>query len=93
MQQVDLVLRSHILYSSLRSDIRASQARQLLVHCIPHVVENVRDLRLEEYYFANGIYTDVWRGSLGSRTVAVKVWRGVALAAHSREPFVIVSHK
>jgi hypothetical protein len=55
------------------------------------VLENPLELSLDEYYFANGVYADMWLGNLGNRVVVAKVWRGASLSSESRQRFVAVS--
>ena len=58
--------------------------------CFEHLLKNDSPLKLDDFYFANGVYSDIWRGSYEGNAVAVKVWRGASLPFASRVKFVAV---
>jgi serine/threonine protein kinase len=63
-------------------------ATPVIVHCEQHLLNSGSQLMLDEYCCANGVYADVWKGSLDSVNVAVKMWRGASLSTSSRQLFV-----
>ena len=89
MRQTDLVSNLWSFFVPVLTI--ALKARELLIYCKPHVLDSALDLSFDEYYFANGVYADMWLGRLGTRLVAAKVWRGASLSPESRKRFVIVS--
>jgi len=64
------------------------ESTQLIFHCQKHLLDSGSQLILDEHCCANGIYADVWKGSLDRVKVAVKIWRGASLSTDSRQLFV-----
>jgi hypothetical protein len=66
------------------------QSKGYMLPCTKHALKNDSQLKLDNFYFANGVYSDIWRGSFEGNAVAVKVWRGASLPFPSRVKFVMV---
>jgi hypothetical protein len=58
-----------------------------MLPCTRHLLANHDDLKVDDFYFANGIYSDVWKASLRGEHVVIKVWRGALLSHASRGQF------
>jgi hypothetical protein len=56
-----------------------------------NLLKTVSSMKLSAYYFANGVYADMWQAHIGEKAVALKVWRCVSLSVQSRRSLEMVS--